>query len=157
MAQSYLTRQRCCRLGATGVVVEIDVNRGLYLFQIVGLPDKAVEESRERVISAVRNALDKNIKAENEKVIVSLSPAELKKEGAYFDVAIALGYLVAGKTGTGEKAGPNGYDANRRVSSFAGVFPANERTTPLSRRFSPWSRPMAIMAPLSDSSRSSVS
>jgi cell division protein FtsI (penicillin-binding protein 3) len=39
--------------------------------------------------------------------------------------ADALGYLVAGKTGTGEKAGPNGYDANRRVSSFAGVFPAN--------------------------------
>jgi cell division protein FtsI (penicillin-binding protein 3) len=39
--------------------------------------------------------------------------------------ADALGYLVAGKTGTGEKAGPNGYDVNRRVSSFAGVFPAN--------------------------------
>jgi cell division protein FtsI (penicillin-binding protein 3) len=39
--------------------------------------------------------------------------------------ADALGYLVAGKTGTGEKAGPNGYDANRRVSSFAGVFPSN--------------------------------
>ncbi|MEN9855920.1 MAG: hypothetical protein RL186_1758 [Pseudomonadota bacterium] len=40
--------------------------------------------------------------------------------------AEALGYLVAGKTGTGEKAGPKGYDANRRVSSFAGVFPAND-------------------------------
>jgi cell division protein FtsI (penicillin-binding protein 3) len=40
--------------------------------------------------------------------------------------ADALGYLVAGKTGTSEKVGPNGYDANRRVSSFAGVFPANE-------------------------------
>jgi cell division protein FtsI (penicillin-binding protein 3) len=40
--------------------------------------------------------------------------------------ADALGYLVAGKTGTGEKAGPNGYDANRRVSSFAGVFPSND-------------------------------
>ena len=40
--------------------------------------------------------------------------------------ADALGYLVAGKTGTGEKAGPNGYDPNRRVSSFAGVFPAND-------------------------------
>lgn len=40
--------------------------------------------------------------------------------------ADALGYLVAGKTGTSEKVGPGGYDANRRVSSFAGVFPANE-------------------------------
>jgi len=82
-------------LGATGVTIEIDVNKGLYLFQIVGLPDKAVEEARERVISAVRNNLDINIKGQNEKVIVSLSPAELKKEGAYFDLAIAVGYLIA--------------------------------------------------------------
>jgi magnesium chelatase family protein len=82
-------------LGATSVVVETDISRGLYVFQIVGLPDKAVEESRERVISALRNALDKNPKAENHKVIVSLSPAELRKEGAYFDIAIALGYLTA--------------------------------------------------------------
>jgi len=80
-------------LGATGVTVEVDISRGLYLFQIVGLPDKAVEESRERVISALRNSLDINPKSENQKVIVSLSPAELKKEGAYFDLAIALGYL----------------------------------------------------------------
>jgi magnesium chelatase family protein len=65
------------------------------MFQIVGLPDKAVEESRERVISALRNSLGKNPKAENHKVIVSLSPAEIKKEGSYFDIAIALGYLVA--------------------------------------------------------------
>lgn len=85
-------------LGATSVVVETDLSRGLYLFQIVGLPDKAVEESRERVISALRNSLGKNPKAENQKVIVSLSPAELKKEGAYFDLAIAIGYLTA--TGT---------------------------------------------------------
>ncbi len=65
------------------------------MFQIVGLPDKAVEESRERVISALRNNIGKNPKAENHKVIVSLSPAELKKEGAYFDLGIAIGYLVA--------------------------------------------------------------
>ncbi len=82
-------------LGAQGVTVEIDISRGLYLFQIVGLPDKAVEESRERVISALRNNADKNPKSENHKVIVSLSPAELKKEGAYFDLAIAVGYLIA--------------------------------------------------------------
>lgn len=88
-------------LGATGVTVEVDIARGLYLFQIVGLPDKAVEESRERVIAALRNALGVNPKAENEKVIVSLSPAELKKEGAYFDVAIALGYLRAKNILTG--------------------------------------------------------
>ena len=85
-------------INAYGVTVEIDISRGLYLFQIVGLPDKAVEESRERVISALRNNLSINPKTENHKVVVSLSPAELRKEGAYFDVAIALGYLCASES-----------------------------------------------------------
>lgn len=95
MAFSRINSAQLSGLSATGVVVETDINRGLYMFQIVGLPDKSVEESRERVISALRNNLDKNPKAENHKVIVSLSPAELRKEGAYFDIAIALGYLLA--------------------------------------------------------------
>lgn len=82
-------------LTAQRVTIETDVHRGLYLFQIVGLPDKAVAEARERVISALRNSLEINVKAENHKVVVSLSPAEQKKEGAYFDLAIAVGYLVA--------------------------------------------------------------
>ncbi|MDQ5930838.1 MAG: magnesium chelatase family protein [Patescibacteria group bacterium] len=93
MSFSRIQSAQLSGLGATGVIVEVDISRGLYLFQIVGLPDKAVEESRERVISALRNSLDINPKSQNEKVIVSLSPAELKKEGAYFDLAIALGYL----------------------------------------------------------------
>lgn len=95
MAFSRVHSAQLSGLSATEVIVETDINRGLFLFQIVGLPDKAVEESRERVISALRNSLDKNPKAENQKVIVSLSPAELKKEGAYVDVAIAVGYLIA--------------------------------------------------------------
>jgi magnesium chelatase family protein len=93
MAFSRIQSAQLTGLGASGVTVEVDISRGLYLFQIVGLPDKAVEESRERVISALRNSLDINPKSQNEKVIVSLSPAEIKKEGAYLDVAIALGYL----------------------------------------------------------------
>ena len=95
MAFASIQSAQLTGLGASGVTVEVDVNRGLYFFQIVGLPDKAVEEARERVISAVRNALDINIKGESQKIIVSLSPAETKKEGAYFDMAIAIGYLVA--------------------------------------------------------------
>lgn len=95
MAFSRVQSAQLSGLGAASVVVETDINRGLYMFQIVGLADKAVEESRERVISALRNSLGKNPKAENHKVIVSLSPAELRKEGAYFDIAIALGYLIA--------------------------------------------------------------
>lgn len=95
MAFSRIQSAQLSGLGASGVTVETDLSRGLYLFQIVGLPDKSVEEARERVISALRNSVNKNPKTENQKVIVSLSPAELKKEGAYFDVAIAVAYLVA--------------------------------------------------------------
>jgi magnesium chelatase family protein len=98
MAFSRIQSAQLTGLGATGVAVETDISRGLYIFQIVGLPDKAVEESRERVISALRNSLGKNPKAENHKVIVNMSPAELKKEGSYFDIAIALGYLTATET-----------------------------------------------------------
>jgi magnesium chelatase family protein len=105
MAFSKIQSAQLTGLGASGVVVEVDISRGLYLFQIVGLPDKAVEESRERVISALRNSLDINPKSQNEKVIVSLSPAELKKEGAYFDVAIALGYLSSTGVIKGETDG----------------------------------------------------
>lgn len=105
MAFSKIQSAQLSGLGATGVTVEVDISRGLYLFQIVGLPDKAVEESRERVISALRNSLDINPKSQNEKVIVSLSPAELKKEGAYFDVAIALGYLSSTGMVKGETNG----------------------------------------------------
>ncbi len=95
MAFSRIQSAQLTGLGAVGVTVETDINRGLYLFQIIGLADKAVEEARERVISALRNSLGKNPKSESHKVIVSLSPAEIKKEGSYFDIAIALGYLTA--------------------------------------------------------------
>ncbi len=115
MAFSRIQSAQLSGLGATGVVVETDINRGLYMFQIVGLPDKSVEEARERVISALRNSCDINPKAANQKVIVSLSPAELRKEGAYVDIAIALGYLVANETIT--------LDETRRV--FVGELALN--------------------------------
>ncbi len=75
--------------------VEADVHRGLYAFSIVGIPDQAVEESKDRVTSAIRNSGFTSPKTEHEKVTVSLSPAQLKKEGAHFDIPIALAYLVA--------------------------------------------------------------
>lgn len=95
MAFSRVRSAQLSGLTAKEVMVETDISRGLYLFQIIGLADKAVEESRERVISALRNTTGKNPKTENQKVTVNLSPAELKKEGAYVDLAIAVGYLVA--------------------------------------------------------------
>ena len=77
------------------VSVEVDITNGLHAFNIVGLPDKAVEESRDRVASAIKNSGYVSPKQENQKTIISLAPAELKKEGSYFDLAIAVGYLLS--------------------------------------------------------------
>jgi magnesium chelatase family protein len=84
-------------LEASKVTVEVDVSHGLYSFSIVGLPDKAIDESKDRIIAALKNIGAKNPKTENHKVVVSLSPASIKKEGSHFDVPIALAYLAASK------------------------------------------------------------
>ncbi|MCM2338901.1 MAG: YifB family Mg chelatase-like AAA ATPase [Burkholderiales bacterium] len=77
------------------VTIEVDLSKGLHTFNIVGLPDKAVDESKDRVSSAIKNSGFKSPKAKNQKIIVSLSPADLKKEGPFFDLAIALAYMLA--------------------------------------------------------------
>ena len=77
------------------VTIEVDLSRGLHAFSIVGLPDKAVDESKDRVSSAIKNSGYQSPKAKNQKIIVSLSPADLKKEGPFFDLAIALSYMLA--------------------------------------------------------------
>lgn len=85
-------------LKARIVDVETDITKNtLHAFSIVGLPDKAVEESRDRVGSAIKHAGFPSPKSKNQKVIISLAPADLKKEGPVFDVAIALSYLLASK------------------------------------------------------------
>jgi len=76
------------------VKIEIDITKnGLPAFTIVGLPDKAVEESKERVCSALKNSGYTSPK--QFKTVVSLSPAGIKKQGAHFDLPIALGLLLA--------------------------------------------------------------
>ena len=82
-------------LTGTIVTIEVDLSRGLHSFSIVGLPDKAVDESKDRVSSAIKNSGFQSPKAKNQKIIVSLSPADLKKEGPFFDLAIALSYMLA--------------------------------------------------------------
>ena len=77
--------------------VEVDINRGLQSFSIVGLPDKAVAESKDRINSAIKNSGFRAPQKGNKKVIVSLAPANIRKEGSSFDLAIALGYLLAAK------------------------------------------------------------
>jgi len=79
-------------LDALPVTVEADIGAGLPAFNIVGLPDKAVEESKERVRAAIRNS---GLKLPNRRITVNLAPADIKKEGPAYDLAIALGVLVA--------------------------------------------------------------
>ncbi len=80
--------------GLEGVPVEVetDINNGLPSYELVGLPDAAVKESRERVRSALKNS---GRKFPSGKITVNLAPADLKKEGSYFDLAIAVGILKA--------------------------------------------------------------
>jgi magnesium chelatase family protein len=82
-------------LRGTIVTIEVDLSKGLHSFSVVGLPDKAVDESKDRVSGAIKNSGFKSPKAKNQKIIISLSPADLKKEGPFFDLAIALSYLLA--------------------------------------------------------------
>lgn len=78
------------------ISVETDLSLGsLHAFALVGLPDKAVEESRDRVSAAIKNSGFKAPKSTNAKIVVSLAPADLKKEGPAFDLPIALSYLLA--------------------------------------------------------------
>ncbi len=74
------------------VMVEIDLARGLPSFTIVGLPNAAVRESRERVTSAIKNS---GYEFPLRKVTVNLAPADIKKEGAAFDLPIAVGIILA--------------------------------------------------------------
>jgi magnesium chelatase family protein len=77
------------------VSIETDLSRGLHSFTIVGLPDKAVEESRDRVAAAIKHAGYESPKSRNQKIVISLAPADIKKEGPMFDLPIALSYLLA--------------------------------------------------------------
>ncbi len=74
------------------VEVEVDVSRGLPAVTLVGLTDTAVKESKERVKSAIKNC---GFDWPAERITISLAPSDIKKEGACFDLAIALGILAA--------------------------------------------------------------
>jgi magnesium chelatase family protein len=84
----------CAVIGLDGVVVdvEVDTSSGLPKILIVGLPDAAVQESRERVQSAIKNS---NLYFPRKKLTVNLAPASVRKEGPAYDLPIALGVLIA--------------------------------------------------------------
>lgn len=113
------------------VTVEVDITpKTLHAFTLVGLPDKAVDESKDRMSSALKNSGFKSPKSQNQKIVISLSPADLKKEGPYFDLAIALAYLLSaeeidfdpkGKIFLGELA------LNGELQPIKGVLPLTEQ------------------------------
>ena len=79
------------------VEVEVDSTPGLRFFNVVGLPDKAVKESKDRIASAIKNSGFVAPNQKNRRIIVNLAPADIKKEGPAYDLPIALGYLLATK------------------------------------------------------------
>jgi len=84
----------CAVIGLEGVIVEVEVDTGEGLpgISIVGLPDAAIQESRERVQAAIRNA---GMSFPRRRLVVNLAPAAVHKEGPAYDLPIALGTLIA--------------------------------------------------------------
>lgn len=82
-------------LGGTLVQIETDISRGLHAFSVVGLVGKAVDEAKDRVGSAIKQSGYPSPKTKNQKVVISLSPADIKKDGPLFDLPIAICYLLA--------------------------------------------------------------
>ncbi len=84
-------------INAKLIEVETDINVGLHSFNIVGLADKALSEAKERVAAALKNSNVKPPTRENRRITVNLAPADIKKTGSQYDLAIAIGYLLATK------------------------------------------------------------
>ena len=110
---------------ARAVDVQVQISPGNVAFNVVGLPDKAVAESRERVRSAL---IASGLALPAKRIIVNLAPADLPKEGSHYDLPIALGIMAAigalpgdsldGFTVLGELA------LDGSITSVAGVLPA---------------------------------
>lgn len=90
----YSKINTCILQGLNGYIIEVetDLSRGLPVFNIVGLPDTSIKESKERVRTAIKNS---GFQFPLNRITVNLAPANLKKEGSQLDLAIALGVMQA--------------------------------------------------------------
>ena len=79
------------------IEVEVDSNPGLFSLNIVGLPDKSVKESKERIAGAIKNSGLTPPSGKHKKITINLAPADVKKEGPSYDLPIALGCLLESK------------------------------------------------------------
>ncbi len=117
------------------VTVEVDITKNtLHAFTLVGLPDKAVDESKDRMSSALKNSGFKSPKNQNQKIVISLSPADLKKEGPYFDLAMALAYLLSAEEIDFDPKGRiflGELSLNGELQPIKGVLPLTEQAVKL--------------------------
>ena len=135
------------------VRVEVDISSSLPMFTIVGLPDAAVQESRERVRSAIRNT---GLEFPLRRITINLAPADIKKQGPAFDLPIAVGLLAAtgqirdDQLSEGLFVGELALDG--AVSPVSGVLPiaikakADKRAFLVCRRPTPAKRPSSAMS-----------
>ncbi len=82
-------------IDAIPVETEVDVSSGIHAFHIIGLADKAIDESKERISLCLKNSGLQSPLSLNKKVTVNLAPADFKKEGSGYDLGIAIGFLIA--------------------------------------------------------------
>lgn len=106
------------------VEVQVDVSGGMPSCDIVGLPDASVKESKERVRASIKNI---GIDLKSRKILINLAPADTKKEGAIYDLPIAVGMLIAN-----EKITPQNLDdtifigelsLDGKIKKVNGIFP----------------------------------
>ena len=97
------------------VAVEVDLRRGIPTVDIVGLADGAVKEARERMRAAIRNS---GFEFPMERVLISLAPADLKKEGSGFDLALALSVLGESYLKDGMDSKENSPETELEINSF---------------------------------------
>ncbi len=98
-------------IDAYPIEIEVDVSSGLPKEVVVGLPDAAVKESKDRVHAAINNS---GFKYPNDKITINLAPADIKKEGPSFDLPIALGVLAAS-----EEISPGSFDPHIIIGELA--------------------------------------
>ena len=106
------------------IAVEVDTNQSIPSVSIVGLPDTAISEARERVRSAIKNA---GYDFPNKKVIINLAPADIKKEGSNYDLPIAIGILAQNGTLNSESFASTAFigelSLDGSVRSVKGILP----------------------------------
>ena len=123
-------------IDAIKVSVEVHISNGLPSFTIVGLPDKAVSESRQRVRAAIINS---GFKFPMKRIIVNLSPADIRKEGAFYDLPIALSILAVSRQISSKLFGVSCFigelSLDGKINPIKGIISMTEKAVSIGRNY----------------------